>query len=208
MKSCLILTSHIEGIERLQVRQSDYDAVLAADGGYVRAEELGLVPDAFIGDYDSSDPPQSDGETVFLPREKDMTDSEAAIDLALSRGYDRIFVLGGLGGRFDHTMGNVSLLLKYQNSADWLEFKDGFNRVFLAGPGTCSVPADRYQYLGLIAYGGPVCGLTVQGTKYPLSDFTLPDDTTLGVSNEIQGERAELSFSEGRLLVIQSNDMK
>lgn len=207
MKRCLILTSHIEGAERLTVNAADYDAVIAADGGLTWAEKLGLAPTQIIGDFDSTGRPDAE-HLIVLPREKDMTDSEAAIDLAVSRGYRDIVVLGGLGGRFDHTMGNVGLLAKTLDSVDWIEFQDGYNRMFMKGPGEFTVKRGRFQYLGLIAYGGFVEGLTLQNVKYPLTDFTLRDDTTLGVSNEILDDRSEISFRRGKLLVIQSNDIK
>lgn len=205
MRRCLILTSHLEGAELLTVHSEDFDEIIAADGGLVQAQKLGIRPTRIIGDFDSAERPEAE-HLVILPREKDMTDSEAAIDLALSLGYRHIVVLGGLGGRFDHAMGNVGLLAKALSSADWLEFQDGYNRMFMKGPGRFAVERDRFQYLGLIAYGGSVEGLTVKGAKYPLNNFTLRDDTTLGVSNEILGDKAQIEFRKGKLLVIQSND--
>lgn len=211
MKRCLIVTAYLEGAEHLSVNPSEFDEIIAADGGQVHAKTLGLSPTQYIGDYDSSARPKAD-HLILLPREKDMTDSEAAIDLAMSRGYRNIMVLGGLGGRLDHTMGNIGLLAKTLNSVDWLEFQDGYNRMFMRGPGNFSVERGRFQYLSLIAYDGPAKGLTVENAKYPLSGFTLRDDTTRGVSNEILGsrpeDRAEISLREGKLLVIQSNNKK
>lgn len=205
MKRCLILTAHLERPEDLKIDPTEFEAVIAADGGLVQADKLGITPTQIIGDFDSTERPEAE-HLIVLPREKDMTDSEAAVDLAVSRGYRNIVVLGGLGGRFDHTMGNVGLLAKTLNSVDWLEFQDGQNRMFMRGPGKVTVDRGRFHYLGLIAYGGSVEGLMVQNVKYPLHDFTLRDDTTLGVSNEILGDHADISLRSGRLLVIQSND--
>ncbi len=203
-RSCLIITSHIDHAEHLVIDPTVYDEIIAADGGNAWAETLGITPTRYIGDYDSGTRPE-DPDAVILPCEKDMTDSEAAIDWAVSLGITRITVLGGLGGRFDHTMGNIGMLAKYLSEQYVLEYMDGSNLVRMKGPGTHVVSKDSYHYLGLIAYGGPVTGLTVTGTKYPLQDFTLTDDTTLGVSNEILQDSAELSFTGGKLLVIQSN---
>lgn len=241
MRRCLILTAHVEGAEHLQINPADFEEIIAADGGLAIAKTLRIRPTKIIGDFDSSEwqeknaeipakPLRGSAKTPFsaeqeaasfdrteadplivLPREKDMTDSEAAIDLAIARGYRNIVVLGGLGGRFDHTMGNIGLLAKSLNSVDWLEYQDGYNRVFMRGPERFSVEKGRFQYLGLIAYGGTVSGLTLENVKYPLTNAVLTDDTTLGVSNEILGDRpeaqAEISFRSGRLLVIQSNDI-
>lgn len=221
-RTCLIVTSRVDGAEQLNIDLSAYDAVICADRGLQVAEVLDLlgdVPVYLIGDYDSGTPPTEAEQAaasglVVLPTVKDMTDSEAAIDLAVSRGYDVIHVLGGLGGRFDHSMGNLGMLAKYVEDPRVKElwFEDGQNRVFMKTPGTFRVPArgpeNRFDYFGLIAYSGAVEGLTITGAKYPLAGHTLTPDTTLGVSNEVAKDAAfaEVSHTKGHLLVIFSKD--
>ena len=221
-RTCLIVTSRVDGAEQLNIDLSAYDAVICADRGLQVAEALDLlgdVPVYLIGDYDSGTPPTEAEQAaasglVVLPTVKDMTDSEAAIDLAVSRGYDVIHVLGGLGGRFDHSMGNLGMLAKYVEDprVKDLWFEDGQNRVFMKTPGTFRVPArgpeNRFDYFGLIAYSGAVEGLTITGAKYPLAGHTLTPDTTLGVSNEVAKDApfAEVSHTKGHLLVIYSKD--
>ena len=212
-RTCLIVTSRVDGAEQLNIDLSAYDAVICADRGLQVAEALDLlgdVPVYLIGDYDSGSPPTEAERAaasglVVLPTVKDMTDSEAAIDLAVSKGFERIHVLGGLGGRFDHSMGNLGMLAKYVEDprVSELWFEDGQNRVFLKTPGTF-----RFDFFGLIAYGGPVEGLTITGAKYPLAGHTLTPDTTLGVSNEVAANTpfAEVTHTKGHLLVILSKD--
>ena len=222
-RTCLIVTSRVDGAEQLNIDLSAYDAVICADRGLQVAEALDLLGDLpvyLIGDYDSGTPPTEAEQAaasglVVLPTVKDMTDSEAAIDLAVSRGYDVIHVLGGLGGRFDHSMGNLGMLAKYVEDPRVKElwFEDGQNRVFMKTPGTFRVPArgpeNRFDYFGLIAYSGAVEGLTITGAKYPLAGHTLTPDTTLGVSNEVAKDApfAEVSHTKGHLLVIFSKDL-
>lgn len=219
MKSCLILTSRIEGSDFFKnLDLTAYDALLCADAGLQRAEELGFLgklPAYYLGDYDSGEAPNAqERETaeglILLPSVKDMTDSEAAIDLAVSEGFDTIHVLGGLGGRLDHTMGNLGMLAKYAEDPRiaTLCFEDGQNKVFLETPGTFRIERSRFSYFGLIAYGGSVEGLTITGAKYPLKDHILTVDTTLGVSNEIASDApyAEVTHKIGNLLVILSKD--
>lgn len=204
-KKCLIITSRVEQPERLSIDPSAYSEVITADAGYLVARRLGIRPTRMIGDFDSAARPGG-RDPILLPAEKDMTDTEAALDLAYESGLHDVTILGGLGGRLDHTMGNLGLLRKYLGRIDPLILLDGTNRVFLKGPGSYSVQKDSYQYLGLIAYGGNVAGLTLTGTKYPLEEHLLTPDTTLGVSNEITGSSCRISFREGTLLVIQSNE--
>lgn len=218
----LIITSRVDGRADLAVDFTAYEAVLCADGGLQVARQLGLPQDKpvyLIGDYDSGTPPTeaeraAAEDLVLLPSVKDMTDSEAAIDYAVEHGFSRIHVLGGLGGRLDHTMGNLGLLAKYAEDprVEELQFEDGQNRVFLKTSDTFRIPAqgpeNRFFYFGLIAYGGAVEGLSITGAKYPLSGHILTPDTTLGVSNEVAaGEPfAEVTHTKGLLLVILSKD--
>lgn len=222
MSHCMILTSHFEGSELFSIDLSQYDAMFCADGGLQVAERLGLlgqIPVYLIGDYDSGNPPTEAERSlasglIVLPCVKDMTDSEAAIDLAVSKGFTRIHVYGGLGGRFDHSMGNLGMLAKYvgDSRVDELCLEDGQNLVFMKAPGSFRIPAqgaeNRFHYFGLIAYGGLVEGLSISGAKYPLSEHTLTPDTTLGVSNEVAAGSlaAEVTHTSGTLLVILSND--
>lgn len=224
----MILTSHFEGSDLFSIDTTAYDAIFCADGGLQVAEQLDLlgdIPVYLIGDYDSGAAPTEAERAaasglIVLPCVKDMTDSEAAIDFAVSEGFDHIHVYGGLGGRFDHSMGNLGMLAKYVDDprVEALCFEDGQNLVFMKSPGTFRVPApgtaldggpsNRFSYFGLIAYGGNVEGLTITGAKYPLDGHTLTPDTTLGVSNEVAAGApyAEVTHKSGHLLVILSSD--
>ena len=211
-QNCLIITAYIDAIHHLHIDFDAYDYIICADGGLTNARTLGLHPKLLIGDFDSEhksleDPISRTCEIIRLPAEKNMTDTEAAVDLAVSRGYTRITCLGGLGGRFDHTMGNIGMLSKYCGTGVELDFVDGINRVTMLSPGGYKVHPDGFYYLGFFAWGGPVNGLTLEGTKYPLTDFLLSDDTSRCVSNEILAEEAVVSFQTGRLLMIQSSDV-
>ena len=213
MKSALIVTSLISHPERIRkdLIEAPYDMIICCDAGLDRAFELGIVPDIIIGDFDSAEKmqiviPDDDAaapEIITLPHEKDMTDTEAACDLAYSRGAGVMTILGGIGGRFDHTMANVCLMSKYLGRAD-IFILDGDNFIRMLAPGKYNIISAGYRYLGLIAYGGPVSGLTLRGTLYTLDDHYLTVDTSLAVSNEITEEPATVSFDSGQLLVIQS----
>lgn len=206
MNNCLILTSHIEGIDSMRIVPESFGCIICADGGLLMARRLGLSPDLLIGDYDSMEMPD-DPDVIKLPSEKDMTDSEAAIDLAVSRGYSDITLLGGLGGRLDHTMGNLGMLSKYCGQLDSLSIVDGRNKAFMIPPGELLLKKDGYKYLGIIAYGGTAENVTLSGVKYPLDHHLLTASTTLGVSNEITAAEAHISFTAGKLLIILSSDV-
>lgn len=207
MKKALIFTSFIDDLEKIQLDFSCYNCIICADGGYETAKEFNLKPEIMIGDYDSGTQPCEEG-VIKLPMEKDMTDSEAAVDVAVSKGFDDITVLGGLGGRFDHTMGNIGIIAKYIDSPVTIRFIDGNNKVYMLPAGSYTIKKSHYKYLGLISYGTCCENISISGVKYPLKNRVLSDSTTLGVSNEITDDKAILSFKRGRLLIIESNDAK
>ena len=82
-------------MEKVEIKNTDFQCIICADAGYLIAQKLKLEPDILIGDYDSMPQPKN-RQVIKLPVEKDMTDSEAAIDLAVSNGYTDITVLGGM----------------------------------------------------------------------------------------------------------------
>ena len=206
MAKTLIITAHVEHLDQVSLDYTQFDQIICADGGLLIAREIGLSPTYLIGDYDSMEMPDVDG-IIKLPMEKDMTDTEAAIDLAVDKGASSLTILGGLGGRFDHTMGNIGMLAKYSGKLDHIAFVDGQNYVFMLLPGKYSIPANDYTYLGVISYGCTAEDVTLRGVKYPLTDYRLNNDTSLGVSNEIVSEAAEVSFSRGKLLIVLSKDV-
>ena len=132
--TCLILLSYMECVtpDMAQELAESADYIIAADGGQNRAREFGLQPDCVIGDFDSTTL-NEDFDCLYItyPAEKDLTDTEAALTHALEKGCRNVILLGGMGGRLDHTMGNIGLLDKYYNSFDHMEFIDGKNRMEL-----------------------------------------------------------------------------
>lgn len=208
----LLLTAylqHPEGLRPLLSQLGPFARICCADGGYRHAQTLGLVPDQYIGDYDSAPRPDPAGkEQIVLPVVKDQTDTEAALDWLLSQGHREILILGGLGGRVDHTMGNLMLLSKGTAAGASLTLLDGQNLVtFLSGPATYPVPDCPYPFLSLLPWTDTVQGVTVTGCQYPLENAVLTRDNTLGISNQITGPNPSVSIVSGDLLVIRSRDV-
>ena len=63
-------------------------------------------------------------------------------------------------------------------------------------------------YISVFALDGDVKGLTVTGLKYQLEEKTLESDFPLGVSNEFCGEKSNISFSSGTLLIVCQKQQK
>ena len=132
MSNAVIITSYIEDFSGIKDVLNSEDYVICADGGWDIATELGILPNLLIGDFDSIKSPLPDGiETIkFLP-EKDYTDLDLAIRTAVEKGYSHLTVIGGIGGRLDHTIANIQLLSHYDSFFDSLIMMDGRNVCFI-----------------------------------------------------------------------------
>ena len=210
MKKTIIVTAYIDRLSTIKGLHN-FDSCIAADGGYLNANKIGLAPDVIIGDFDSSQlPKKSNAEILALPMEKDFTDTEAALDLAIKRGSEHVVIIGGLGRRFDHTLANLGILAKYYKKLSHLAFMDGYNYVYMLSPGSYrlqkKILGTEYKYLGVSSYSDCCENLSIKGCKYPLEDYTLPKVTSLGASNEIISYDAEISFSKGEIIITHSND--
>ena len=208
--TCLILLSYMECVtpEMAQDLAETADYIIAADGGQNRAREFGLQPDCVIGDFDSTTL-NEDFDCLYItyPAEKDLTDTEAALTHALEKGCRNVILLGGMGGRLDHTMGNIGLLDKYYSSFDHMEFIDGKNRMELLRDSDRTLKRDaRYKYFGLVSLNAEASGIDIRGAKYELTGASLERASTLGVSNEFSEDTVEIYVREGTLLIVRSAD--
>lgn len=179
------------------------DLVIAADGGYTHLQELGIRTDLLIGDMDSLSGAVPEGVRVlpFKP-EKNDTDMALSAAYALTEGFQRIRIYGGSGGRFDHTLANLQLLVYLSRAgADAILYEE--SAVITAVTNGClKFPAGEAGYLSVFAHGGCAEGVWERGLKYQLKDALLRDDVTLGVSNEFTGEAAEITVRCGTLIVV------
>lgn len=182
------------------------DLIIAADCGYANAERLGVVPQVLLGDFDSIGtgelPPVA--EILQVPAEKDRTDTQLAVDLALSRGADDFVIIGGLSGRLDHTLSNLALLEYLFDARAHAVMTDGANRVrYLKNTGML-IARSSFTYLSLLVVGERARGVFVDGCKYPLKNATLKSSCQYAVSNEITGNCALVEVRRGALYVIES----
>ncbi len=196
-------------------QEHSYDCVLAADHGIEAADRLGIPVQVLLGDFDSADPEVlaawMDRPGLQIVRHnpiKDATDTELAITYAVEHGATHIDILGCTGTRMDHFLGTVqSLYVALQAGVDCV-LADANNRIRLLAPGRHVIRrAEAFgTYLSLIPLGGAVEGVTLRGVKYQLTEACIQPGNSLGVSNEITGDAAEISFSDGILIEIQAKD--
>lgn len=208
MKKCVIFTSYIEGNPIELIGDFNPDFIMCADGGFDHAAASGIVPDMLMGDLDSISVPEDPSiETVVFPSEKDDTDTGICLQMALDNGYTDILILGGLGGRFDHTMSNIQLITGKSHLADRITIKDKNNSCTVLNNSSITLPQIENQYVSVFPM--TECrGVCESGVKYPLDDAVLPLGSTLGTSNEIIEEYGTFSVKNGIMLVITSEENK
>ena len=185
------------------------DLVIAVDGGANHCHRLGIVPDILIGDLDSIAPDVLQGlqdKDVAMhlhPPRKDATDLELALDLAMERGARAIYLLAGLGGRWDMSLANVLLLASKKYQPLRCTVVEPTCTMYVLHPGTVfTVSGAPGQRVSLLPLAGTVRGVTLQGFEYPLKDATLHPGSTQGISNVFVGHTASVQFEVGILLCI------
>ena len=178
------------------------DYVIAADRGYDSLMAFNVQPDLVVGDFDSLGHTPSHPNVIQLPAEKDDTDMVFALRKGLELGYRRFVLLGGVGGRLEHTYANLQLL-DYLTTQGAQGFLAGEKTVATAlRGGTIEFPAAMSGYLSVFCNSGTASGVTLEGLKFPLENTELNGSFPLGVSNEFTGLPAKVQVKDGSLILI------
>jgi thiamine pyrophosphokinase len=203
MKAVIITPCLKENIKSIVDIQSG-DFVICADNSFNTAIAQGIIPDLIIGDFDTGAPIvfPDNTEVIRFPVEKDDSDTMLCIKEAVHRGFTSITVAGGISGRLDHTFANIQTLAYGKSIGADITFADGENEMLLMNPGKLTLAKKEGCSLSVFSYGDRANGITLTGVKYPLTDGELTNLFPLGLSNEITAEHAEISFDEGKLLII------
>ncbi len=188
------------------------DVLYAADGGTRHALALGLMPSVIVGDLDSllqEERQQLGASGVQIhqfPRDKDKTDLELALDLAIEAGHREILIIGALGGRLDQTLGNLALLSNARLSTCDIRLDDGVEEAFFTRD-RCEIHGRSADIVSLIPWGKKATGTFTEGLRWPLVNETLFPDQTRGISNEMLHETASVKLKSGLLLVIHHRNL-
>lgn len=187
------------------------DLIIAADKGAATALHYGCTPAIVVGDFDSLAEPilqqlrTAKSQIIQAPVEKDETDTELAVNIALEHGATTITLLGGLGGsRFDHTMANILLLADFDIVP--LRIIDGPTVCWLLrGPTDSAITGNVGDLLSLFPLTTDATEVSTDGLYYPLHSETLRFGKPRGVSNYLTRQQASVSLATGLLLVIHTN---
>lgn len=203
-----------EDFTKEYLKQEKFDLTIASDSGMEFFYRIKETPQYIVGDFDSVKPEilswfrmQEGIEFREFCPEKDETDTELALSLAMSLGAKEICVLGATGTRIDHVIGNIHLLCKPLKKKIPCYLIDRYNRIRLADASVRLKKQEQFgNYVSLLPLTTKVSGITLRGFKYPLTDYTMTNDNSLGVSNEIIEDIAEVEIKKGILIMIEARD--
>lgn len=199
---------------RLELVQVDF--LISADGGGNHALASGRLPEVLIGDLDSITPENlalcHQGNVLIqqFPREKDETDLELALEFAVrhlsstkpkdSKDLHTVWLYGATGGRIDHLLGNLALLLRFLKRGYRIHLKDPRHEIYLINKGQEALKGHLGKELSLLPIT-ETARVTTQGLYYPLKSGVLYQDSPRGISNVFLGEDAVVQVDEGIVLI-------
>ena len=194
------------------LKTNKYDIIMTVDKGTEELAHLEIKPNFIVGDFDSIDNnvlanyENSNIEIKRLIPEKDFTDTESALELAIEMKSTNITIVGAIGTRMDHTIANIHILKETLDKNISARIINENNEIILINRPIKIKKDDMYKYVSLIPLTTEVTGVTIKGMKYPLNNYTMTIGNSLGVSNEQVEQTAEISLQKGILIIIKSRD--
>ena len=225
-KRCVIITAmHDADIinpitTSIDIGVEDY--VVCADGGFLYAQKEGIIPDIIIGDLDSvskEDVEASKIDYETYNTEKDDTDTMLCAKHAISKGFEKVVIVGGIGGSLDHTMANIqtlSFLIDLEREAAILSPKEklimlnGDTVKIASGIERKPKPPAELEFSGtpgkkfsLFSYEERTTDVCIENAKYLLDKAVLTQSYPIGARNEFINEQpVKIKIGFGRLLII------
>lgn len=197
---------NVDFFRRKLTQTSDF-LMICCDGGARHLAGTGLAPDVLIGDMDSLLPEQMEHyeqqgvKMIRYPTGKDFTDTALALDYALGLRPERIQIWGALGGRLDHALANLFLLIRGKEAGVAVCLLDEYGETFVLVHDAVFENAEGCL-VSLLALSSRVEGITLEGFAYPLEEGTFELSESRGVSNIIVSKRARIHVRSGHLLII------
>jgi len=181
--------------------------VIAADSGLITAEESGFKPAFVIGDMDSLDdesrlsayPPE---RVIRYPHDKDYTDTELAFSLALEKGCEDIWLIGGGGGRIDHLFAIRSLFERERFPRRWItDAEDIYCIDSKTKKNELSLNLEKGAVVSVFPLNSGPWKAASKGLKWPLDALTW-DRGFFGLSNVATEGNFSIKAELGRFMVI------
>lgn len=211
MKVIIISGGYPPSKELLMEEFTENAFLICADSGANCLYDYNIDPHLILGDFDSIDKKvlnyfkERNCIIDTYPTEKDFTDTEIAVQKALSMRPDEIVLLGCMGSRVDHLLGNIGMLKICLENGVNAYVKDENNSIRLFGTST-TLQGYVGQLFSVQPYGDEIVGLTIEGAKYPLNNYNLKIGQSISISNEFATSKVTLNFKSGTLMLILASD--
>lgn len=183
--------------------------VIVLDSAIERVMELGIKADVLLGDFDRGfnaekyREVQYPIEIVYTP-DQDKTDLEKAFDYLIQRKIPAVNVIWATGRRADHTITNITNIVRYRDRLK-IVLLDDHSKIFLL-PKRFDKWYPAGNPISLIPIGR-VEGISTQNLKYPLSAEELVIGYRTGSSNEAQNDGiVTIEHTTGDLLMMECYD--
>jgi len=194
---------------RHKIEEAIDPIIICADGAARHLQPLDIIPAHIVGDMDSID-----GNTLayfrgkgsqaeVFPAGKDETDTELALMKAFELNPDEIWILGALGGRIDHALANIYLLVMCAKEGVQARIIDEACEIFIVD-NFYECNGWKGDTISLLPLSSEVSGITLSGFEYPLVQEKIEIGKTRGISNRLINEKGTISIEEGYLLVIRN----
>jgi thiamine pyrophosphokinase len=184
--------------------------IIAADGGMAHAETLGLTPELWVGDFDSTPDDLAERHKSVprhaFPAEKDKTDGEIAVDEAMRLGAREIVMVGGLGGQADHALAHLGLILRLGRRRVAAFITSGEEEAYPILNGTHHFDVPRGSRFSVVPFTD-LAGLDLEGVKWPLTNRSVPLGSSLTVSNVAMGP-VTVKLSQGYAVALSYPESK
>jgi len=178
--------------------------IIAADSGMMHAAALGVVPELWVGDFDSAGSELAvqyrEVPRETFPAEKDATDGAIAVAEAIRRGARELLLLGGLGGQTDHTAGLLGQSLDLARRGFSCLLSSGAEEAWPVIPGRHRAQLPAETRLSIVPFSD-LTGLSLSGVKWPLADRDVALGATLTLSNLALGP-VEIALQAGHGIAI------
>lgn len=203
MRCVIIAGSPDTDVEFLRSAVKQTDFVICADKGYFFAKNADITPNLIIGDFDSYNGKiNEDCDIISLNSEKDDTDTVHSIDVAFEMGYTEFLILGGLGGRVDHTFANISALHYIHNKGGKGILLSKYEKVEFLSKGEYSYNNLNGKTFSIFAFGCKEVTVSYEGVKYPLENYPIQSSVPLGISNIFTSDKSKISIYDGNAIFI------
>ena len=183
--------------------------VIVLDSAIERVVSRNIKVDVLLGDFDRGFNPeefiksQYPIEIIHAP-DQDKTDLEKAFEYLIQRKIPAANVIWATGKRADHTMSNLTNMVRYRDSLK-VVIHDDHSKIYLL-PRNFQKWYPAGTIISLIPIG-QVNGITTENLVYPLHDETLTIGYRSGSSNAVATDGiVTINHTDGDLLLMECID--